>query len=137
MYMIYAPPTPKSVWDKKKINSQRRFRKKGTGIKNFLLYLNKGRRLTMATHDDEGVYDKLMLVEDFDMMEMCVYMTSLEIYVTEVVTLSEPNEEDTYQIIYDGKIICSSSVASMIEQYSFDKVLTNAAKMYLMEKEYN
>jgi hypothetical protein len=25
----------------------------------------------------------------------------------------------------------------MIEQYSFDKVLTNAAKMYLMEKEYN
>ena len=137
MYMVYAPPTPKSAWDKKKINSQRRFRKKGSGVQNFLLYLNKDRRLTMATHNDEGVYNKFMLVEDFDMMEMCVYMTSLEIYVTEVITLSEPDKEDTYQIIYDGKIVCSSPIPTMMEKYSFEKVLTNAAKMYLMEKEYN
>jgi hypothetical protein len=135
--MVYAPPTPRSVRDKNKVDAQRRFRKKGTGIQNFLFFLNEDRRLTMATHNSEGVYDKFMLVKDFDMMEMCVYMTSLEIYITEVVTLSEPDEEDLYQILYDGKIICSDTVANMIEKYSFEKVLTDAAKMYLMEKGYD
>ena len=58
------------------VQEQRRFRKKGTEVENFLFFHDKNRRLTMATHNDEGVYDKFSLVTDFDLMEMCVYMTS-------------------------------------------------------------
>jgi len=133
--MIYAPPPARNKADWKRINSMRQLRKEGTGIENFLFFHNKNRRLTMATHDIEGVYDKYKLVEDFDLLEMCVYMTSLEIYVTEVVTLREANKDEHYQIIYDGKIVCAIPVAEMIKKYSFQKVMTEAAKLYFSEKD--
>ena len=133
-FMVYAPPSI-SESTKLMVQEQRRFRKKGTEVENFLFFHDKNRRLTMATHNDEGVYDKFSLVTDFDLMEMCVYMTSLEIFITDVVTLSVTNESDKYHIVYDGKIISSTPIADLIKELSFERVLTQAAKVYLSEKD--
>jgi hypothetical protein len=133
-FMVYAPPSVSEA-TKLKVQEQRRFRKKNTEIENFLFFHDKDRRLTMATHNSEGVYDRFSLVTDFDLMEMCVYMTSLEIFITDVITLSHPHEPDKYHIIYDGKIICSTPIHILIKKLSFERALTQAAKVYLSEKD--
>jgi hypothetical protein len=134
MLMIYSPPQKRTKKDLDRIKRQRKKKKKGTEVENFLFYKDASRHLMMGTHDEEGVYDKVSRVEDFDLMDMCARMSSLEIYVSEVYTLEEKGE-DVYQIIYEGKIVCSQPIHKLIEDWGYEKLLTQAVKVYLSSKD--